>query len=303
MKRGKVKMSMLEREMKTLARQAGGSHKTVHDRMALAQRFCERLILVQNVQIRKLVQLKARHIEDYIRDRLVQDISKRSLQNEMSAIRGLLRSGGRTRLADSERLSNSALGLSGASRNGTRVAITPERYNQAQAAAQQKDAGLAAVLKLARAMGLRSQEAVQSVQSLKTWAKALDNGATTLRIIYGTKGGRPRDTRIVDAGAVRDAVSYALKVAESRNGRLIDEPGLKSAMSYWHREVKELGLTGKYSPHSLRYAWAQDAVDFYLAQGFSEQEALAQTSMDLGHGDGRGRWVKQVYLRKDSSGG
>lgn len=37
-------MGILEQEMKTLARQAGGSHKTVHDRMALAQRFCERLL-------------------------------------------------------------------------------------------------------------------------------------------------------------------------------------------------------------------------------------------------------------------
>lgn len=26
-------------------------------------------------------------------------------------------------------------------------------------------------------------------------------------------------------------------------------------------------------------------------------EALARTSMDLGHGDGRGRWVKMIYLR------
>ncbi len=34
-------MGMLEREMKNLARQAGGSHKTVHDRIAMAGRFCE----------------------------------------------------------------------------------------------------------------------------------------------------------------------------------------------------------------------------------------------------------------------
>ncbi|MBB9446857.1 DNA-binding protein, partial [Escherichia coli] len=44
-----------------------------------------------------------------------------------------------------------------------------------------------------------------------------------------------------------------------------------------------------------RYAWAQDAIRHYLAQGFSEKESLALTATDLGHGDGRGRWVKQVY--------
>lgn len=49
-------MGILEQEMKRLAQQAGGSHKTVHDRIKLAQRFCERLVLAQNVQIRRVEQ-------------------------------------------------------------------------------------------------------------------------------------------------------------------------------------------------------------------------------------------------------
>ncbi|MDI5050258.1 DNA-binding protein, partial [Salmonella enterica subsp. enterica serovar Montevideo] len=47
--------------------------------------------------------------------------------------------------------------------------------------------------------------------------------------------------------------------------------------------------------HSLRYAWAQDTISHYLAQGFNRKEALAILAMDLGHGDGRGRYVAQVY--------
>ncbi|CAM3375846.1 hypothetical protein XNC1_3480 [Xenorhabdus nematophila ATCC 19061] len=35
----------------------------------------------------------------------------------------------------------------------------------------------------------------------------------------------------------------------------------------------------------------------YKTQGFSEREALAQVSMDLGHGDGRGRYIRQVYYQ------
>ncbi|EBF5083742.1 DNA-binding protein, partial [Salmonella enterica] len=62
-------MSMLEREMRHLAKQAGGAHKTVSDRMAQAKRFCERLVGELNVQIRYVRHLKARHIEDYIRHR------------------------------------------------------------------------------------------------------------------------------------------------------------------------------------------------------------------------------------------
>lgn len=49
------------------------------------------------------------------------------------------------------------------------------------------------------------------------------------------------------------------------------------------------------SPHSLRYAFVQDQIDHYQKQGYSEQEALAKTSMDLRHGDGRGKYIKQVY--------
>ncbi|MEC5321568.1 integrase domain-containing protein [Brenneria populi subsp. brevivirga] len=289
-------MGILDQEMKTLALQAGGSHKTVHDRMALAQRFCIRL-LEQNVQIRRVEQLKARHVESYIRERLAQGITKRSLQNEMAAIRCLLKQAGRDRLAVSERLSNKSLGLSGASRNGTRKAITAEHYQQVLETARAKDAGMAAALELSRMMGLRSQEAVQCVQSLGTWKQALEHGETRLTVVFGTKGGRPRETVILDAGAVRKALGNALAVAEQRNGRLIDKPDLKSAMKYWHGQASRIGLTGAYSPHSLRYAWAQDAIRHYLAQGFSEKEALALVAMDLGHGDGRGRYVAQVYGR------
>lgn len=291
-------MGILEQEMKRLAQQAGGSHKTVHDRIKLAQRFCERLVVAQNVQIRRMDQLKARHIEGYIRERLAQGMTKRSLQNEMAAIRNLLKQAGRDRLAQSERLNNRSLGLSGASRNGTRKAITPEHYRHALETARAKDAGLAAALELSRLMGLRSQEAVQSARSLKTWQQALDRGESRLTVVFGTKGGRPRETVILDTGAVRRALDNANAVAESRHSRLIDKPDLKSAMKYWHSQASRIGLTGVYSPHSLRYAWAQDAIRHYLAQGFSEKEALAMTAMDLGHGDGRGRYVAQVYGRK-----
>lgn len=142
---------------------------------------------------------------------------------------------------------------------------------------------------------LRSQEAVQSSLSLKTWLKAIERGENRLKVVFGTKGGRPRHTTVLDTGAVRKALEKALLVADRHNGRLIDKPDLKMALESWHKQVIKVGLKGEFSPHSLRYAWAQDAIRHYLAQGFSEKESLALTATDLGHGDGRGRWVKQVY--------
>ncbi|EDU9328456.1 DNA-binding protein, partial [Salmonella enterica subsp. enterica] len=135
-------MGILAREMTHLAKQAGGAHKTVSDRMAQARRFCDRL-MAQNVQIRHVQHLKARHIEDYIRHRLAQGIDKRTLQNEMAMIRIVLRQAGRVKLADGDRISNRAVGIGGASRNGTRRAITDDKYQAVQENARLKDPGLA----------------------------------------------------------------------------------------------------------------------------------------------------------------
>ncbi|EAM5407740.1 DNA-binding protein [Salmonella enterica] len=287
-------MGKLGGEMKVLAKHCGGSHKTVNDRIHIVQRFDHHL-RGMNIQIQRVAQIKVRHIESYIHERLAQGIGKRTLQNEMASLRAVLQQAGRKQVAEHERLTNKSLGLSGASRSGMRQAIPPDHFRNALEMAHVKDRGLAAALELARLMGLRSQEAVQSAQSLKTWKQAVERGDIRLTVVFGTKGGRPRETVILDAGVLRKALDNALAVAESRNNRLIDKPDLKTAMEYWHNQAARIGLTGVYSPHSLRYAWAQDAIRHYLAQGFSKKETLAMVAMDLGHGDGRGRYVAQVY--------
>ncbi|EOW3675966.1 integrase domain-containing protein [Salmonella enterica subsp. enterica serovar Kentucky] len=70
---------------------------------------------------------------------------------------------------------------------------------------------------------------------------------------------------------------------------------------YLHNHLRNAGLTGKYSPHSLRYAWAQDAIRYNEEQGLNNKETLAVTSTDLGHGDGRGRYIEQVYIKNAPS--
>lgn len=53
-------------------------------------------------------------------------------------------------------------------------------------------------------------------------------------------------------------------------------------MTYWRNSTYRLGLTGQISLHSLCYAFTQDQIDHYLKQSYSEQEAQAKMSMDLG---------------------
>lgn len=64
-------MGKLVGEMKALAKYCGGSHKTVNDRIHIVQRFDQHLRAL-NVQIQRVAQLKVRHIESYIYERLAQ---------------------------------------------------------------------------------------------------------------------------------------------------------------------------------------------------------------------------------------
>ncbi|PHM45530.1 integrase domain-containing protein [Xenorhabdus miraniensis] len=282
--------------MALFSTEKGGVHHISHDRIRIAGRLGA-LLLSLNIQVKSLKNLKAKHVEHYVDARLSQGIAKRTVQNEMSALRNIFRMAGREKLETSPRLSNQALGLSGNSRAGTKQAIPDTTFQVVYQKALERDVGFAVTLKLARLLGLRSQEAVQCSASLKSWHKQLEQSEPKLHIVFGTKGGRPRQTRVLDVTAVKAVVEQAMAVAEQRGGRLIDKPDLKQAMNYWRTHTTRIGLTGCHSPHSLRYAWAQDALSFYQQNGFSRQEARALVSMDLGHGDGRGRYVERVYSR------
>lgn len=51
-------------------------------------------------------------------------------------------------------------------------------------------------VQLARYIGLRAEETVQSAKSIKTWRKNLQDGNNTVRVVFGAKGRRPRDATI-----------------------------------------------------------------------------------------------------------
>ncbi|MFP1789451.1 integrase domain-containing protein [Lonsdalea quercina] len=109
-------------------------------------------------------------------------------------------------------------------------------------------------------MGLRSQEAVQCSQSFHTWVAALERGDEQSTVVFGTKAGRPWQTRVLDREALTQTVNQAIAVAAARNGRLIDKPDLKSAINRWRSQTVLAGLKGQSSPHSLRYVWAYDVM-------------------------------------------
>lgn len=293
------RIQLLKRNLEGYAKSGGGSFKTVSDRLKIAGRFARTLAKL-NIQIKSAGQIKVKHIELYVKNRLYENISKRTLQNEMSAIRKILSLAGQTKMADPkhERISNKSLKIDSASRLGTKFALSDERYHTALALIKSKDENVAAVMQLARSLGLRNEEAVQSVKSIYTWKKAILQGDNTVRVIFGTKGGRSRNTTIIDHKKTLDAINNAIKIAEKNNGKLINKSSLSQAMDNYINTLRRTGnLKYEESCHSLRYAYAQDAIQFYINQGYSEKEAYALTSIDLGHGDGRGDYIKRVYSR------
>ncbi|MCG3471139.1 integrase domain-containing protein [Xenorhabdus bovienii] len=296
------KVELFKKAFITHARQAGGSFVTVADRERIARQYLDYL-KDNGIKLRQMDSLKAKHIERYIAGRKANHISHRTLQNEMSVLRAILAQAGKHKLAapDNPRLSNRALGIADTSRKGTKTALTPTAFREVFQQVEQKDRGVAAVMQLAYVLGLRTKEAVEAYKSLVTWKKTLENGHTSVRVVFGTKGGRPRQTIILDREALQHAIAYAECEQAGRSGRLIDKPTITQAIDRYRYIVRSAGLNGNKAPHSMRYHFAQQSGAHYTAQGFSEREVLALVSMDLGHGDGRGRYIRQVYYRNIES--
>lgn len=288
----------LQESMIRAARQGGGSTKTREHRERVARdysSFCRE----RNIQTKDISKIKVKHIQqyaEYIKERL----SVRSAQNQMSALRNILRSAGRGKFADHRDISNEALRIKGGSRMGTKTALSLENY---QAGIEKLEArgshGEAAILRLQRELGLRATEAIMSVQSIKHWEKELKAGAEKITVIHGTKGGRLREAHVVDRHRALHAIQRARQISQAQGGKLVvtKTPNLSAARSRYEREMRAVGLRGKQSSHSARYAYAQDRIRAYQAAGMSRKEAAAAASCDLGHGPGRGRYIEAVYSR------
>lgn len=292
------KIEGFRKDFISLARKGAGGYATIADRQRVARYFLNHL-KDTGIKLRSVDALKVRYVESYIAYRKTQNISHRTLQNEMSVFRGIFTAAGKHRLADpdNERLSNKALGISGVNRDGTKTALTREEFSKAFNEIEKQDRGVAATMRLAFVFGLRTKEAVEACKSISTWKRAIENGDKSIRVVFGTKGGRPRDTTIIDRDEARRAIIYAEKEARERNGRFIDKPGIHQAINRYRYFVRKAGLTGEKAPHSMRYNFARELSSFHKKQGFNENEVMAMISMDLGHGDGRGRYIRQVYYR------
>lgn len=277
-------------------RKAGGSTLTKDNRSAALNKFFQVMQKQLNIQVKTFSTLKASQVQKYV-DYLKQEgLKTRSIQNVLAHIRQALVSVNRGHFANSEPMSNKALGVSGASRDGTHRALTPIQYRAVLAATRAINPGAACCMELQRELGLRERESIQSVPSLKAWLKALRAGLPS-QVLHGTKGGRPRGLAAIDKSRAIRAVEMAIQVAKVQGGRLITSKNLEPAIQAYGRACGKVGLKGQYASHCLRCTYALERYEMYMAMHGDRREALAAVSVDLGHGDGRGTYVAQVYLK------
>lgn len=240
--------------------------------------------------------LTHKQLKKFIEIRVKKGLTAHSIQTDVSAIRRAMIGAGRhidvVKLFDSK-----SLCIPSFSRSGNGVAVDEKVLKTALENADQKTASL---ILLQRNLGLRLNEALHAKNSLQSWLNVLEKGGKDLKISDGSKGGRPRTIAIFDDQ--REAVLHAIKqnLIATENGKcsaISEAKTLISARSIYSNKLAKIGLKNEYSSHSLRRAFACDQYHRYIKKGYSSRNALSLVSNDLGHGDGRGRWVWNNYIK------
>lgn len=257
-------------ELVAASRRLGGSHLTSEARENTLRKFAEHCWNA-GFQIQRIEHIKLKHIQNFIDSMKSRDLAPRSIQNAVSHVRKALEISGRIQFVR-EHLGSRQLDLAQGRREGTKRAIGDAEYRAAHAATAGKDAGVTAALELcAGTSACAAPEAVRSGPCLRDWEKALEKGDSGRVIVaYGTKGGRVRDlpvslfpNRIAALSAVRNAIA----VSEKQAGQVVAGDTLKIALDRFHNICRGAGLVGESAPHSLRYAFACDAIDHLKKPG------------------------------------
>lgn len=240
--------------------------------------------------------LTQKQLKKFIEIRIKNEVTPHAIQTDVSAIRRAMIGAGRhidvVQLFDSK-----SLGVPSFSRSGNGIAVNENVLKNALEKADQKTASL---ILLQRHIGLRLNEALHAKHNLKSWLNILEKGGKDLRVTDGSKGGRPRTISIFESQreAVLNAIKQNLIATENAKTSAIPQAkSLESARRIYSRKLSKVGLENEYSSHSLRRAFACDQFKRYIEIGYSERNALSLVSNDLGHGDGRGRWVWNNYIK------
>lgn len=291
------KKTNLASEFTQLANQCGGSHATREARAVTARDFSQAMKEAR-LTVRTVDQIGVKEMRVYAEKLSQQGLSKRTIANRLSHVRSALAGAGKTAMLKEKTASNKALGASGGSRTGTHKPMSQADYQRIHQNLSARNPQAAVIMELQRSLGLRQQEALKGAtrDNLKQWEKQLKEGYA--KVEKGTKGGRVRETVVKGYERALKAVQNALKSIEKGSKNVLEAKDYKTALNQLKNDYRAAGMVGEHSSHSLRYAWAQEQHQAYKEEGLSEKQARIELSQDLGHGDGRGKYVAMVYLRQ-----
>lgn len=293
--RRSAKRALTAEIKKSLAR-CGGSHDTRKERERSAEKFGE--FIREEFGLHSLLQVGSKHLWAYADDLRSDGIEVGRAQNVFAHIRKVLIKAGRADLIAHPHTSNESLGIGGRNRDGVRDAIEQSSMAAFRDAARDMEPGVAIAIELCWLIGLRVRESVMCMRSLAEWEHVIARGTGPymVAVTHGTKGGRVRETFVLDRDRTLDVVRRARACAARHGGFLI--PGSREqAMTRFYTVAAAIGMVGRQSAHGLRYGYATRYLEALLDEGISEDEALRRVANALGHGHGRKSWVKSVYCR------
>lgn len=298
----------LKADLGRIGCELGGAHLTRQARRATFNTFAQVMRQLGQV-IRCAKQIGGRHLKAFVQERAAQGISARTCANELSHLRAALKHIGKDGFVSSAEWNNRALGIERGSRIGTKQPLSDADIRAFQERmAELGRTGIGETLELQRTLGLREAEAIRggNADTLARWQRELgERGCVS--VIEGTKGGKSRDVKPPDVGRALAAIQSAQSVLHRAEPDLIATgqryliaqadgsatKGLRQSLSVYKNLCYRAGIQS----HGARYAFARERIQAYRNQGYSEREARAATSQDLGHGDGRGRYIASVYAR------
>jgi site-specific recombinase XerD len=293
----------LRADLDRIGYQLGGAHLTQDARRATFSTFAQAM-REKGYGIKSSEQIGGKHLQAFVEYRLAQEVSSRTIANEMSHLRAVLIHCGKEGLARNPGYSNKALGIERGSRIGTKQPLSDAAVRGFQEQMDRLDRhGISNVLELQRALGLREAEAIRgsNAETLARWHRELQE-RRYVRVIEGTKGGHSRDVHPADLTRARIAIERAQATLAGSGQRYLvtradgaAATGLRQALGIYRNLCHRADIQS----HAARYAFAQERMQAYRNEGLSEREARAATSLDLGHGDGRGRYISSVYARDD----
>ncbi len=258
--------------------------------------------LADNFNLKTLANIQDKHLVEYVIERQNELKSAATIKNDLSAIRYFHNQIPNTRytLSSNQTLSErySEFSLERRKFGGVdRRPTNKEYYDLVELAKNTQNPEMAAIIILAREVGLRVHEAVRL--SRTDAEKAISTNILTVK----GKGGLIRDVPLNDVAI--DALTMLLKNTQ-RGHKLFVPPNQKAHQVI--QRVQDFIKNNRYkvidplntrpkgieiTMHSFRHAYAKEHYDNFIAIGYSEEEARLKVSRLIGHNR---EDVTKIYL-------